>query len=77
VLEPASLKERIRGEAERLGFVSCGFARADAVPEAGVALRAWLAAGRHGTMGWMEERAEQRAAPKELWPKRGALSRWR
>ena len=29
--EPASLKERIRAEAERLGFVACGFARADAV----------------------------------------------
>ncbi|GLR47537.1 tRNA epoxyqueuosine(34) reductase QueG [Sphingomonas astaxanthinifaciens] len=66
--EPASLKERIRAEAERLGFVACGFARADAVPEAGERLRAWLAEGRHGTMGWMEERAGQRAHPQALWP---------
>ena len=49
-----SLKEAIRSEAERLGFVACGFARADATGEAGVDLKRWLAAGHHGTMGWME-----------------------
>jgi len=69
VFDPASLKEAIRAEAERLGFVACGFARADAVPEAGAALQQWVAAGRHGTMGWMEERVEQRAHPQALWPK--------
>jgi epoxyqueuosine reductase len=68
VLEPASLKERIRAEAENLGFVACGFARADAVPEAGERLKEWIAAGRHGSMGWMEERAGQRAHPQALWP---------
>jgi epoxyqueuosine reductase len=62
------LKQAIREEAERLGFVACGFARADAVPEAGERLRAWLAEGRHGSMGWMEERAQQRAHPQALWP---------
>ncbi|MEO6581243.1 MAG: tRNA epoxyqueuosine(34) reductase QueG, partial [Sphingomicrobium sp.] len=46
---------------------SCGFTRADATPEAGADLRRWLAAGHHGTMGWMEERAEQRASPTVLW----------
>lgn len=68
MLDPASLKERIREEAKRLGFVTCGFARADSVPEAGERLRAWLAEGRHGTMNWMEERAHQRAHPQALWP---------
>ena len=52
----------------RLGFVSCGFARADAADEAGADLKAWIAAGRHGSMGWIEERQEQRAAPTNLWP---------
>ncbi|URD60449.1 tRNA epoxyqueuosine(34) reductase QueG [Sphingomonas sp. KRR8] len=66
--DSASLKEAIRTEAERLGFVSCGFARADAVPEAGERLKAWIAAGRHGSMAWMEDRAEQRAHPQGLWP---------
>lgn len=68
MLDPASLKERIRAEAERLGFVAFGVTRADAVPEAGERLRDWLALGRHGTMGWMEERAHQRAHPQALWP---------
>ncbi|RST32098.1 tRNA epoxyqueuosine(34) reductase QueG [Sphingomonas ginkgonis] len=62
------MKERIRAEAGRLGFAECGFARADAVPEAGERLREWLAAGRHGTMRWMAERSEQRAHPQALWP---------
>ena len=62
------LQQAIREEAARLGFVSCGFARADAAPEAGLDLRRWLAAGHHGTMGWMEERADQRVSPIALWP---------
>ncbi len=62
------LKQMIAREAARLGFVSCGFARADAVPEAGEALQRWVAEGRHGTMGWMEERVGQRAHPQALWP---------
>ena len=61
MLQPASLKQSIRNEAARLGFVHCGFARADSVPEAGEQLQAWIADGRHGTMGWMEERAAERA----------------
>ena len=68
MLGAASLKEQIRAEAERLGFVACGFARADAVPEAGERLREWLAEGRHGSMGWMEDRSGQRAHPQGLWP---------
>jgi len=68
VSEPASLKEAIRAEAARLGFVACGFARADAVPQAGERLREWLDAGKHGSMGWMEERSDQRAHPQGLWP---------
>ena len=63
-----NLKEAIRAEAERLGFVACGFARADAAPEAGLDLKRWLEAGHHGTMGWMAERADERVSPLALWP---------
>jgi epoxyqueuosine reductase len=63
-----SLEEAIRSEAARLGFVACGFARADAADAAGVELRRWLEAGHHGTMGWMEARADQRVSPLALWP---------
>ena len=64
----ASLNRLIFDKAMELGFVACGFARADAVPEAGDALRQWIAAGHHGEMGWMEARAGERASPAGLWP---------
>jgi epoxyqueuosine reductase len=64
----ATLKEEIKAEADRLGFLACGFARADSTPNAGPDLTGWLAAGHHGTMGWMESRAGQRVAPTALWP---------
>jgi epoxyqueuosine reductase len=63
-----SLEEAIRAEAVRLGFVACGFASADAADSAGLDLRRWLGAGNHGTMGWMEERANHRVSPRALWP---------
>ena len=63
-----SLKESIKAKAAELGFVACGFARADAAPEAGDRLRQWIAAGHHGEMGWISDRAEQRASPNGLWP---------
>ena len=63
-----TLKEAIRAEAERLGFVACGFARADSVELAGADLKRWIEAGHHGTMGWMEERVHHRVSPLALWP---------
>ena len=63
-----SLEEAIRSEAGRLGFAACGFTGADAADAAGLELKRWLAAGHHGTMGWMEERAHHRVSPLALWP---------
>jgi len=64
----ADLPAALKAEAARLGFVACGIARADAAPLAAERLRAWLAAGAHGDMLWMEERSEQRGSPAALWP---------
>ena len=64
----ASLKQRIFDKAKELGFSAWGIARADTAPEAGERLKEWIAAGNHGEMGWMEERALQRASPQGLWP---------
>ena len=64
----ASLEEQIRETAGELGFVACGFARADCAPEAGPNLMRWLGEGRHGSMQWIEARAHQRVAPTALWP---------
>ncbi|MDQ3077872.1 MAG: tRNA epoxyqueuosine(34) reductase QueG [Pseudomonadota bacterium] len=64
----SDLKESIRTKAAELGFIACGFASAEAAPHAGAELKAWLAAGHHGEMGWIEARADQRASPAGLWP---------
>ena len=68
--QPAEEKVRdvIRGKALSLGFHAVGFAPASLGPEARARLQAFLAAGQHGDMGWMAERAEQRAHPQSLWP---------
>lgn len=63
-----TLKDAIRAEAERLGFVACGFTRADAADMAGLDIRRWIEAGHHGTMEWMETRADHRVSPTALWP---------
>ncbi len=63
-----TLEQRLKAEAERLGFAACAIAPADAAPLAGDRLRAWLDAGHHGGMLWMEERAAQRGSPRGLWP---------
>jgi epoxyqueuosine reductase len=64
----ADLKSAIRAEARRIGFSACGFARADSIQEPGRDLGRWIAEGRHGLMGWMEQRADQRSDPRCLWP---------
>ena len=63
-----TIEQEIRAKAVELGFVACGFARADAAPDAGPRLLKWLDEGRHGEMTWMEGRKEQRASPAGLWP---------
>ncbi len=62
--DPAAL---IRDKALALGFDAIGFCRAELGSEARERLGAFLAAGQHGDMGWMEDRAEQRAHPRALW----------
>jgi epoxyqueuosine reductase len=62
-----TLTKALKAEALRLGFATCGIARADAY-DGRAALSEWLDAGHHGTMAWMEARADQRAAPQALWP---------
>ena len=66
----APAEERIRAEAATLGFDACGFARVDdlAAWPAAARLAAFVEAGRHGSMGWMETTAERRAHPQAMWP---------
>ncbi len=62
---PAAL---IRDKALALGFDAVGFTRAELGRAARERLMAFLAAGQHGDMGWLAARAEQRSAPRALWP---------
>ncbi|MER5171792.1 tRNA epoxyqueuosine(34) reductase QueG [Thioclava kandeliae] len=64
----ARLKERLNAQALAEGFSKMGITRPDAIPEAMERLRAFVEAGYHGDMGWMEERMNWRGAPDALWP---------
>ena len=62
------LRADLEAEARRLGFAAFGVAPAAEDPLAAARLGEWIAAGMHGGMGWMEERAHHRRAPVALWP---------
>lgn len=64
---PHDFVRALKDEAARLGFVACGIADAGACPETAGRLRAWLDAGCHGDMIWMESRAQERGSPAGLW----------
>ncbi len=64
---PGDPRGAIRDKALALGFDAVGFAPAALGPEARARLGAFIDAGMHGDMGWMEARADQRAHPQVLW----------
>ena len=57
----------IRAEAAALGFDLCRFTDIDEAWPAAGRLMAFVAAGRHGEMGWMAETAERRRHPRAMW----------
>jgi epoxyqueuosine reductase len=65
---PANIKAAIRDEALRLGFDAVGFAPPALAPEARANLAEFLRQGLHGDMGWLANRAAERADPQGLWP---------
>jgi epoxyqueuosine reductase len=67
-MNPLELKAALLDRAGAEGFDAVRVTRPDAVPDIAERLRAWVAAGRHGSMGWMAERAAWRGAPDALWP---------
>jgi epoxyqueuosine reductase len=67
VQDPATIKEEIKASALGAGFNAVRFASAAASPGNREGLSAYLAAGRHGEMEWMETRAAERADPLVLW----------
>jgi len=67
-VDTEALKQRLKAKARELGFVAIGFAPAEDDPLRGRRLQEWLAAGCHGEMSWMEDRAEVRQGPQSMWP---------
>ena len=68
IVGAADPKAAIRDRALALGFDAVGFCAASLGPESRTRLADFLAAGQHGDMGWLADRAEQRADPQALWP---------
>ena len=62
------LKELVRREAVTAGFDAVGFTTPDAIPQSAERLAAFIAAGHHGDMTWMETHADRRSHPNTLWP---------
>ena len=62
------MKARLIERALAEGFAKARVARPDSVPEAAGRLAEFVAAGRHGQMGWMAERMRWRGNPAALWP---------
>jgi len=63
----ADLSRRVKALALEAGFDVAGIALPDAIPQAPERLKRFLAEGHHGTMEWLESRAEERADPRVLW----------
>lgn len=62
-----SPKHAILAQAKTLGFDQVGVTSAILPEEIGQRLMAFLDAGHHGDMAWMQERAHQRSSPHHLW----------
>ena len=62
------LKRQLVARALEEGFVACRICRPRDVPQVAGRLAAFLEAGYHGQMSWMEERSHWRGDPAALWP---------
>ncbi|HVF48247.1 MAG TPA: tRNA epoxyqueuosine(34) reductase QueG [Pyrinomonadaceae bacterium] len=63
-----SFSQRIKLKAIEIGFDKVGLAEAAALVEEGKRLGAWLEAGFHGEMAWMDREPSRRSDPRLLFP---------
>jgi epoxyqueuosine reductase len=66
--DTVKLSSHVKELGRLAGFDICRITTAEADSQRGDNLQAFVAAGHHGTMAWMEETLERRASPKGLWP---------
>ena len=62
------LKSRLVAKALEEGFSKARVTTPDAIPQVAARLEAFVGAGMHGQMRWMEERRAWRGDPSALWP---------
>ncbi|WP_082835948.1 tRNA epoxyqueuosine(34) reductase QueG [Croceicoccus bisphenolivorans] len=62
------LRNRLIAQAKSEGFVAVGITGAGPDKARSAGLNTWLESGHQGSMEWMTDRADQRAAPQTLWP---------
>ncbi|WP_299672796.1 tRNA epoxyqueuosine(34) reductase QueG [uncultured Tenacibaculum sp.] len=62
----AEYSQFIKKEAKRLGFMSCGIAKADFLEKEAPRLETWLKNGFHGEMHYMENHFDKRLDPRLL-----------
>jgi len=60
--------QRIKAEANRLGFLSCGISKAGFLEEEAPKLESWLNLNMHGEMAYMEDHFDKRLDPTILVP---------
>ena len=64
----AEFKAKLIETATAEGFAKVKVCRPESVPEVPARLKAFIEAGYHGQMTWMENRAHWRGDPAQLWP---------
>lgn len=67
-MDRTRISEKIKAEARRLGFLSCGISEAAFLEEEAPRLERWLKQGMHGEMSYMEDYFDKRLDPRKLVP---------
>jgi len=68
LITKSEYKEAISAEAERLGFMACGFAKARYLEEEAPRLEDWLARNYQGKMAYLANHFDKRLDPRKLVP---------
>ena len=67
-MKPEARSQWIKEEANRLGFLACGIAKADFLAEEASKIKQWIAQGRAGEMSYMTRNLDKRLDPRRLVP---------
>ncbi len=68
MIAKSEYKEAISAEAESLGFIACGFAKARYLEEEAPRLEEWLSRNYHGKMAYLANNFDKRLDPRKLVP---------